>query len=110
MPSAGFLSSESIKEEVKGSSSSSKAVFQQGKIAVAGTAVAWNGISLDGTYANSFNTKYKIYQMVREYIYVIHSTQGEGGKCFSLIYIINKLDGIVWYTMTFDLDNYKYIL
>ena len=56
------------------------------------------------------NTKYKIYQMVREYNYVIHSTQGEGGKWFSLIYIINKLDGIVWYTMTFDLDNYKYIL
>ena len=48
--------------------------------------------------------------MVREYNYVIHSTQGEGGKWFSLIYIINKLDGIVWYTMTFDLDNYKYIL
>ena len=110
VPSAGFLSTASFKEEVKGSSSSSKAVFQQGKFAVAGTAVAWNGISLDGTYANSFNTKYKIYQMVREYNYVIHSTQGEGGKCSSPIFIINKLDGIVWYTMTFDLDNYKYIL
>ena len=95
------------RKKIKASSSSSKVVFQQGKIAVAGTAVAWNGISLDGTHANSFNTKYK---MVREYIYVIHSTQGEGEKWFSLIYNINKIDGIVWYTMTFDLDNYKYIL
>ena len=47
--SAGFFSTEAFKEEVKGSSSSSKAVFQQGKIAVAGMAVAWYGISLDGT-------------------------------------------------------------
>ena len=107
VPSAGFLSTESFKEEDKG-----QLIFQQSSISTGKNRCGWDGsglewFSLDGTHANSFNTKYK---MVREYIYVIHSTQGEGEKWFSLIYNINKIDGIVWYTMTFDLDNYKYIL
>ena len=72
-PSAGFLSTvvSRIKEEDKGSQD----IFNRKKIAVAGTAVAWNGVSLDETHASSFKTKYKIYQMVREYNYVIHSTR-----------------------------------
>ena len=54
--------------------------------------MAWNGVSLDETHASSFKTKYKIYQMVREYIYVIHySTQGKREENAKLTFFLPQI-------------------
>ena len=88
MPSAGFLSTERSRKKLKASSSSIKNSISTGKNHCGwdGSGLEW--FSLDETHANSFNTKYK---MVREYIYVIHNTQGKGEKWFSLIYNIKVI-------------------